>query len=133
MKSMLRIKTKVLIVLQIALILLLVINIFMVVLNAIPFGVFIIFLLYNLRSKTNRVIVDPSGVTLYNWLTVEKQQFRYEEFDQIVMHRESSGYFDREDVYLRKGGYLICKISGHNYKNLDELLNEIGQRKSLRS
>jgi len=133
MKSILKIRTRILIVIQIALILYLSIVIFYSNLFAFPIGLFIIFLLYDLRSKTDRVTIDAEGVTFYNWLTVEKRQFRYEDFDQIVLHRESRGYFNRADVYLLKGRDLICKISGHNYENWCELISEIEQRKSRKN
>jgi len=92
--------------------------------------ILIVLILYDLKSKADLVIIDSSGITIKNWLTFEKRNYLYSEFDKVVIHRDPIENFGRHNMYLLKGDTIFSKLSGRNFDNLDDLRTEIEKRKT---
>jgi len=113
MNSNVKTRSKVIIVLEACALLFLVYAFFVT-----PFISFVLFLLvlYDLKSRADRLIVDDKGITIKNWLTFEKRNYFYAEFDKVV-------------IYLLKDDIIFSKVSGRNFDNLNALMDEIEKRK----
>ncbi len=92
--------------------------------------ILIVLILYDLRSKADILIIDSTGITVKNWLTFEKRNYLYSEFDKVVIHRDPIENFGRHNIYLLKGETIFNKLSGRNFDNLDDLMTEIEKRKT---
>ncbi|MFN7493199.1 MAG: hypothetical protein ACK5RG_09810 [Cyclobacteriaceae bacterium] len=100
--------------------------------NPILSTILLILLLYDLKSKADRVIVTDDGIVVSNWLTSQKRHFSWRQFDQIVVYFDILDPFNRHNLFIRKGSMLVCKVDGKNFTNLPYLLIEI-ERKRLKA
>ena len=91
--------------------------------------VLIVLILYDLKSRADSLIIDIEGITIKNWLSSEKRNYNYRQFDKMVIHFDPIESFGRQDIYLLKDDVIFSKLSGRNFENLDELMNEIERRK----
>jgi hypothetical protein len=100
--------------------------------NPILSTILLILLLYDLKSKADRVIVTDDGIVVSNWLTSQKRHFSWRQFDQIVVYFDILDAFNRHNLFIRKGSMLVCKVECKNFTNLPYLLIEI-ERKRLKA
>jgi hypothetical protein len=47
----------------------------------------------------------------------------------MVIHFDPIVSLGRQDIYLLKGDVIFGKLSGQNFENLDELMDEVERRK----
>jgi len=132
MKSKYTTRTKVLIGLEILTLLFLFFSFYLLPENAFVYGILIILLLYNLRSKTEIVSIDKDGIVVNNWLTTEKRKYNFDQFDKVVKYIDPIETLGRLNLYLLSDNVIFCKIKGRNYMNLDDLIMEIERLKRKR-
>lgn len=129
MKSIHNTKTKIFIGLELLLIVMLAAGMIANVEAALLNAILIVLLLYNLKSKSESITIDDNGITIKNWITIEKRSYRFEQFDTAVKYIDSIETLGRLDMYLLKDNIIFCKIRGKNFKNFNELFLALEERK----
>lgn len=129
MKSIHNTKTKIFIGLELLLIVMLAAGMIANVEAALLNVILIVLLLYNLKSKSESITIDDNGITIKNWITIEKRSYRFEQFDTAVKYIDSIETLGRLDMYLLKDNIIFCKIRGKNFKNFNELFLALEERK----
>lgn len=128
MKSKYRLQTKVWIGVELVLLPLLLFYLFISPQIAV---IFLVITLYDLKSRCDIILLDENGVTIKNWFTMEKVRYEYYEFDRMVKYLDPIETLGRLRIYLLKDAIIFCKINGHNYENLNELIFEINRKVGL--
>lgn len=129
MKSIHNTKTKIFIGLELLLIVMLAAGMIANVEAALLNVILIVLLLYNLKSKSESITIDDNGITIKNWITIEKRSYRFEQFNTAVKYIDSIETLGRLDMYLLKDNIIFCKIRGKNFKNFNELFLALEERK----
>jgi hypothetical protein len=125
MKSKLKTRIKILIILEIALFALF---LFVWFVNPIVSTVVLILLLYDLKRKADRIQITHEGISIYNTLSFERRFFQWTEIDQVVIYLDTLENFGKHTIFIRRGNILLCKVAGSNYENLMEMLVDIEQK-----
>jgi len=94
------------------------------------FFVFLVLLMYNLKSRSETITINDDGIIIRNYFTFDKKTYTFDDLDDIVKVQNEMDNLDGMSLYLRKGDKIFGKIRALNYQNVEEMVTEIRSRKS---